>query len=204
MQLNISKNKLKINKTLFTWFILLLVLLSSFFYIKNRFDHLMHSLEIIKNQETIILTKLSDVESEKRIISDNQSQLTYLKNDVADLAKNMLNKQALSNMATTQDLQLIAAQINQLKKELPVIKSNNNSLNHPAVAHSSFPFKVLSIDKISGYTFASVVYHQNPLPILLNDSLAGWKLVQIDVVNGKSVWRNLKGRQVVLSRQVNG
>ena len=49
---------------------------------------------------------------------------------------------------------------------------------------------------MAGQAYASVQYHQDTLPLRLNDQLAGWKAVQLDSLAGIVVWENPQRRRI--------
>ena len=52
---------------------------------------------------------------------------------------------------------------------------------------------------MAGQAFASVQYHQDTLPLRLNDQLAGWKAVRLDSLNGVAMWENAQRRRITTS-----
>ena len=48
---------------------------------------------------------------------------------------------------------------------------------------------------MAGQPFVSVEYQQNTLPLRINDSLADWKVIKIDMTTGVALLENLKTRR---------
>ncbi len=174
-------------------------------YLKHEIAPIQTLSQVSITREADILSQLNDLKSELAVTQANQQQIGALKADLIHLQQSVATEQSLDNLIKNVDLKKITDQLTQLKKTLhfgatpmcPILK------NHVARRAANFsrvlPFKVESLDRMAGQSFASVIYRQDRIPVLLNDSVAGWKAVQMEVSAGAVVWENAEHHRVKVS-----
>ena len=114
----------------------------------------------------------------------------------------------LKSNDTTQFNQLINESREVLTQKLDTIHQVINSLDqkqHPIkyLPISALPFQVISIDSIQQVSVASVIYDYKTIPLEKNDSLAGWKVVQIDFGKQRLEFENTNKERVLVMLGIN-
>ncbi len=121
-----------------------------------------------------------------------------MKETVTRLERTAATEESISGLAKATQLQRISDQLQQLEKRQPSKKTAFLRKKHAHSSRSvkaSLPFSIKSLDMMAGQPFVSVEYQQNTLPLRINDNLADWKVIKIDMTAGVSLWENLKTRR---------
>jgi hypothetical protein len=176
------------------------------FYLKNEVTSIQHSSQVSIAREADILSQLNDLKSQLAAVQAMQQQIAQLESNVTHLQQTAATQQSLDNLAKNIDLKQLTDQLAQLRKAIhpgsaPIcpISKNHAMHSHTNSLNTILPFKIESLDKIAGQSFASVNYHQRVFPVLLNDSVAGWKAVRMDVNAGVIVLENSQHRRVEIT-----
>lgn len=180
-----------------THIMIILTLFSFAFYVKHEITLIQHSSQVSTVREADILSQLNDLKSQLDEIKTDHQKISEFKANLDQVQQNMVTQQSLATLAKNADLQQIKAQLAQLKSALSIQQTPQHGkqqhwVKRSVPAKTVLPFKVESLDIMAGQAFASVIYRQQVLPIKLNDSLAGWKAIKIDVNTGLIIWENTK------------
>jgi hypothetical protein len=128
----------------------------------------------VTTQLTNISTKL-DAPSSSTDLKPITKELTQLKNLIQQL-QNKDSHQLGDLFSTGQDE--IKKQLSQVANLLAKLDEQKHPIKRlPA---SKLPFKVISIDSIQDSSVASVAYNYKTQAIEQGDSLAGWKVIQLN------------------------
>ena len=166
------------------------------FYVKHEITIIKQCSQVSIEREAEILSELSDLKSQIAVIQADHQQIAELKDDLIQLQHTAATEQSLDNLVKKTDLKLITDQLAQLKKSVNINKSpfcpvaKSHAAQRLSTVYPALPFKVESLDRMAGQSFASVIYHQDTIPVLLNESIAGWKAVKMNVDAGIVVWEN--------------
>lgn len=168
-------------------------------YVKHETNLIEKNSQISIAREADILTALSDVDSKIEKLSRDHQQILILKTELGHIEETMVTEESLSGLAKADELKKIAMQLQKFTTSSIFARSHHSSSKIPTHRRSRnirLPFRVLSIDSMAGQAFASVQYHQDTLPLRLNDQLAGWKAVRLDGLAGIAVWENAQRRRI--------
>lgn len=176
-----------------------LLFISFSFYVKHEITLIKINSQVSIEREADILSGLNDLERQVSAIQSDHQTLEGLKNKLTHLEETMVTEQTMSGLAKSTELQQVTAQLKQLQQTFkvthPPLKKHTQTTES---FHRSLPFQVQSIDIIAGQSFASITYHQDTLPLRLNDSLAGWTVKTVDYVTGIAVFENRQHRRVTI------
>lgn len=177
------------------------------FYVKQETTLIKHYSQVSIAREAELLSTLNDIASQVAMIKADHESLADMKKTLVHLEQTVATEQSLSKLATSADLQQINRQIVQLKKSFSTPKyshSHHKLFKKQKISRITLPFQVKSIDQISDQPFASVLYHQDILPIRLNETLVGWKVIGINMAKGVMVWENPQRRriQIIAARSI--
>ena len=166
------------------------------FYVKHELTLIKNMSQVSIEREADILSTLSDLQLKISAIKTNTQQISELKIELDHVQETMVTAQSMSGFAKASELKQLSVQLKSLAKNRshhqPVKKYHKELIG----IETSIPFQVESLDIMAGQPFASVIYHENRVPVMLNESLAGWKAVKLDVVSGIVIWENLHGRRI--------
>jgi hypothetical protein len=167
--------------------------------VKHEINSMKQLSQLSIAHEADILTALNDLSMKIEKLSADQVQIAELKAQVSHIEHTMMTEQSLSTLAKASELQKVTAQLTQLM-HAPLSPAGHrasvHSLRKKSAGPAPLPFQVLSVDSISGQKYASVQYHQDTLPLRLNDQLAGWTAVRLDSLTGIAVWENAQRRRI--------
>lgn len=151
-------------------------------------------------REAEILSTLNDLTAQLVQIQSSQNQITELKNSVIRLEQNMATEQSLSILAKSTELQQIHIQLQKMRQELKIGRPTNRTHSMPSrkkhFSRKKPPFQVISLDWMAGQPYASVLYRQERYPLRVGETLAGWKLLQVNVDAGFMVCENAQRRRM--------
>lgn len=171
------------------------------FYVKYETTSIKQLSRISLEREAELLTVLNDLNAKVDKLSEDHNQILALKTELNQVQQTMLTEQSLSGLAKSAELKNVTLQLQQLARQV------SSASIHPVTRGFSrqpsekihLPFQVLSIDSMAGQVYASVQYHQDTLPLRLNESLAGWKAVRLDSLAGIAIWENAQRRRLTTS-----
>jgi hypothetical protein len=177
------------------------VLFGLVFYVKYEVTIMKQLSRISIEREAELLTALNDLNSKVDQLSQDHHQILVIKTELDQVKQSMLTEESLSGLAKSAELKNITLKLQQLTQQ-----SSSQSIHHSSrnVRSQSaqpiyLPFQVLSIDSMAGEVYASVQYQQDTLPLRLNESLAGWKAIRLDIMEGIAVWENAQRRRLTTS-----
>ncbi len=168
------------------------------FFVKHETTQIKLISHVSIEREAEILSTLNDLQSQINSIKADHEQIKAVKETVTRLERTAATEQSLSGLAKTTQLQRISDQLQQLQKSYSSKKTNflRKKHAHPSKpVKASLPFSIKSLDMMAGQPFVSVEYQQNTLPLRINDSLADWKVIKIDITMGVTLLENMKTRR---------
>lgn len=171
------------------------------FYVKTETTSIKQLSRISIEREAELFTTLNDLNAKMDKLSGDHDQILALKTAFNQVAQTMLTEKSLSGLAKSAELKNITLKLQQLarKNASTSIHRVTRSFKKWSFQPVHLPFQVLSIDRMAGQVYASVQYHQDNLPLRLNESLAGWKAVRLDSLAGIAVWENAQRRRLTTS-----
>lgn len=187
-----------------TYIMIISMLFGFAFYVKHEITLIKHSSQVSIAREADILSALNNLQSQLSTLEVDHQQMNEFKADLEQVQHDMVTQQSLTALAKNADLEKISNQLDQLKQALNIKRTNisrskQNLIRRSPLTQTVLPFKVESLDNMAGQPFASVIYHQQFLPVRLNDSLAGWKAIKIDISSGVVVWENAEHQQFTVT-----
>lgn len=168
------------------------------FFVKHETTQIKLISHVSTEREAEILSALNDLQSQINSIKADHEQIKEMKESITRLERTAATEQSVLGLAKATQLQRISDQLQQLQKSYPFKKATflRKKQAHPSKAiKDSLPFHIKSLDVMAGQSFVSVEYQQNTLPLRINDSLADWKVIKIDMDSGVALWENLKTRR---------
>jgi len=182
-------------------FILISILTGSFIYQSNKIsvftEHekahsavILNNLQVIDNQ----LKSLSDHAQDSKDITAN---MMTIKNEIDLLKNNILTKIDFSKLSTqmTSFQQDLDSQLSSMQKNIA------GGINKTYLDPNVLPFKIISIDVISGQPFITVDYEHHQSAFQIGDSLVNWKIMTADYQDRTVEFQNDKGQLVKVTLQ---
>lgn len=169
------------------------------FYVKHETNLIKQSSQISIAREADILTALNDLDVKVERLADDHQQISTLKTELSHIEQTMVTENSLSDLAKASDMKKISIELQKLahpSASLHTRHASSRISKTPSSTNADLPFQVLSVDSMAGQAFASVKYHQDTLPLRLNDQLVGWKAVKLDSLKGVVVWENKQHRRI--------
>lgn len=180
-------------------FVVVLLITNLFIYSVGRNENLTQQ----KHQSKQILAMLGDLEGKLQANTPATSNLLTLQQMVREVRDDIQHLQAREAQGSTNRFGVeIAAIRKEVNEQFQQLK---NSLDIASVSSAAtlntddakvLPFKVVSLDVISGapYVFTNIDNHVTPM--MEGDSLAGWQLTEADYVNQNARFKNAQGQTV--------
>lgn len=177
--------------------ILATLLVGLAFYVKQETTQIKLIFQVTEERQANILSALNEMQSQIVSLKADHEQITSLQASLTHLQETMAKEQSLAGLARS-------AEVQQLAKQLQQRESTNHSPHGLKKFHRKshplpivLPFRVKSLDRIADQPYASVEYQHHTLPIRVNDQLAGWKAIDMNMTDGKVVWEHLKTRRKI-------
>ncbi len=168
------------------------------FFVKHETTQIKLISHVSTEREAEILLTLNDLQLQINSIKADHEQIKAVKETITHLEHTAATEESVSGLAKATQLERISDQLQKLQKSYSFKKAIflRKKQAHPSKAvKASLPFHIKSLDIMAGQPFVSVEYQQNTLPLRINDSLADWKVIKIDMTTGVSLWENLKTRR---------
>lgn len=171
------------------------------FYVKQETTQIKFIFQVSAERQANILSALNDIQSQMAALNKaGHEQIQSLQTSLTHLQESVAKEQSLAHLAQSAEVQQLAKQLQQLgsvhHSAHPLKKTRRKSHDIPM----TLPFRVKSLDMIADQPYVSVEYQDNTLPLRANDQLAGWKAININLTDGKVVWKHLKtGRKITVA-----
>ncbi len=168
------------------------------FYVKQETTQIKLIFQVSEERQANILSSLNEIQSQMESLKADHEQIQSLQASLTHLQETMAKEQSLTNLAKSTEVQQIARELQKLK---PAHRSSDSLKKMHRKSQSipvTLPFRVKSLDIMADQPYASVEYQQNTLPLRVNDQLAGWKAIDINITDGKVVWEHLKTRRKII------
>lgn len=133
--------------------------------------------------------------------ADQKNTLQKLDKEVADIQR------SISTVAKTNDLDKVSSQLLSIKTDVDMQMSDiKKSLSGAGQTKQyldpgMLPFKVVTVDVISGQPYVSVDYDHHVFPLSMGDLLAGWRVVYADFSEGVAEFVNDKNQYIRINLQ---
>ncbi len=148
---------------------------------QSQSDAVLNDLQVINNQ----IQELSQH-------SNNSTDLTKIKNEIENIQSELLTKNDVikisSQMADFRND--MDTQMNSLEKNIA------GGTNKIYLDEKVLPFKVLSIDVISGQAFITVDYQHHQTALQIGECLVNWKIMSADYQDQSVEFQNNKSQFV--------
>lgn len=162
------------------------------FFVKQETTQIKFILQVSEERQANILSRLDEIQSQIVSLKADHAQIQSLQASLSHLQETMATEQSLTALAKSSEVQQLTKQLQQWKSTThsPYSLKNNHQKSKPVPM--TLPFHVNSLDIIAGSPYISIEYQQASLPLRVNDPLAGWKAIDMDITNSKVVFENLK------------
>ena len=165
------------------------------FYVKQETTQIKLIFQVSEERQANILSRLNDMQSQLNDLKADHESIQSLQTSLTHLQQTVATEQSLNSLAKSAEVQQIAQQLQQLVSVNHASRLLKNKHPKSPLIPVTLPFRVKSLDVIADQLYVSVEYQQNTLPIKINDQLAGWKAIEMNMTDAKVVWENLKTRR---------
>lgn len=165
-------------------------------------------LTVIKSQTIYnekILKNISDINDQLELLSKSTTNANQ-KNLISSIESDMSEiKKSISDIAKSADVQQVSNQLTDMKGDIEkymtdIKRSVSSSVGDRQYLNPEIlPFRILSVDIISGQPYASVEYADHVTPVGVSDVIAGWKLVSADYDSSVVEFMNDKKQYIQVS-----
>lgn len=154
-------------------------------------------------QDKKILNKLHDINDSLALMKNSslmqqQKILSELEKDLTAIQKSNVDSVKLS------DIQNISSQITSIKEDVNLKITDIKKMISDTLGNKEYldagllPFKVVSIDVISGQTYITIEYANHIFPLSIGDIIAGWHLNHADYELNNVEFINDKNQSIKL------
>jgi hypothetical protein len=152
---------------------------------KIKSESILSNLQLIDNQLQNLSAHASDTK-------DMATNITTIKNEIESIKSNILTKNDASKITSQ-----ISSFQNDMDTQMNSLEKNiAGGINKTYLDEKVLPFKVISIDVISGQPFITVDYEHHQTALQVGDSLVNWKIITVDYQNQTVEFQNDKGQFV--------
>lgn len=162
------------------------------FYVKQETTQIKLIFQVSEERQANILSALNDIQSQIAALKADHEQIQSLQASLTHLQETMAKEQSLANLAKSTEVQQMAKELQKLKLARRSSYSLEERHRKSQSTPMTLPFRVKSLDIMADQPYASVEFQHNTLPIRVNDQLAGWKAIDMNITDGKVVWEHLK------------
>jgi hypothetical protein len=167
------------------------------FYVKQETTQIKFIFQVTEERQANILSSLNEMQSPMENLKADHEQIMSLQTSLTHLQEVVAKENSLASLAKSAEMQQIARELQKLKpanRSADLLKKRHRKSK---AIPMTLPFRVKSLDIIADQPYASVEYQQNTLPLRVNDQLAGWRAIDMNITDGKVVWEHLKTRRKI-------
>lgn len=187
-------------------FPLFFLVAGSFFIANHKSNN--EELTVIKSQTLYnekILKNISNINDQLELLSKSTTNANQ-KNLISSIEGDMSEiKKSINDIAKSADVQQVSNQLTGMKEDIEKYMTDIKRAVSSSVGDRQYlnpeilPFRILSVDIISGQPYASVEYADHVTPVGVSDVIAGWKLVSADYDSSVVEFMNDKKQYIQVS-----
>ena len=169
------------------------------FYVKQETTQIKLIFQVSEERQANILSSLNEIQSQMESLKADHEQIHVFTDFLNPVTRDSGEReQSLASLAKSTEVQQIARELQKLKPANRSADSLKKMHRKSQAIPMTLPFRVKSLDIIADQPYASVEYQHNTLPLRVNDQLAGWKAIDMNITDGKVVWEHLKTRRKII------
>ncbi len=148
-----------------------------------------------------VSVKLATIEASLKSSKKNTVNISALTAEIASIRQSVLAASYHSQTALAHTILLsseaLQHQLFTIQRQLTAMQTK--AMKSTVLPASALPFMVLHIDDIQGEAVVTVRYADTDFPLMIGDSLAGFRVSRADFATQAAIFMNSKNQQVLIN-----